>query len=155
MRGGRCSGSSRRCRGSRSRSSAPSRTGSPGRRATRLTVKALVRPDLGTSGDIVETVGGLSILIALVALVGLVDRTGWLSRLAGVAALVVFVMFAIEAYRSYGQDFGTTAHHMHAGAWLLPAGGLVVLIAGIHGSRTVVGVPATREERRELEQQPH
>lgn len=127
----------------------------PGTPGDRLTVKALVRPDLATDGDIVKTAGGLSILIALVALVGLVDRTGWLSRLAGVAALVVFVMFAIEAYRSYGQDLGTTAHHMQAGAWLLLAGGLVVLIAGIHGSRTVVGVPATREERRVLEEQQH
>ena len=113
----------------------------------KLTIKALVQTDFGGQSDIVKTAGGLSILIALVALVGLVDRTGWLTRLAGAAAVVVFVMFAIEAYRYYGDDFGTTANHLRTGAWLLAGGGVVLLLGGIFASSTVARVPVAHAQR--------
>jgi hypothetical protein len=119
---------------------APSHTGD------KLTVKALVQPNFGGESDLVRTVGGFAILIALVALIGLVDRTGWLTRLAGAAALVVFVMFGIEAYRFFGHDLGTAVHDVRVGAWLLLIGGVVLLIGGFFGSRTVVKVPAAMEE---------
>jgi hypothetical protein len=119
----------------------------PARTGDKLTVRALVQTDFGAHSDIVKTVGGISILIALVALIGLVDRTGWLTRLTGAAALVVFVMFAIEAYRFYGDNLGTAVRDVRAGLWLQLAGGLLLLIGGFFGSRTVVGVPARLEER--------
>jgi hypothetical protein len=118
----------------------------PAHTGDKLTVKALVQPDFGAQPDLVRTVGGISILISLVALIGLVDRTGWLTRLAGAAALVVFVMYAVEAYRVFGHDFNTAVHDVRAGAWLLLAGGVVLLIGGFFGARTVVGVPATVQE---------
>jgi formate hydrogenlyase subunit 3/multisubunit Na+/H+ antiporter MnhD subunit len=116
----------------------------------KLTIKALVQTNFGAQSDIVKTAGGLSILIALVALVGLVDRTGWLTRLAGAAAVVVFVMFAIEAYRFYGDDFGTTAGHLRTGAWLLAGGGVVLLLGGIFASSTVARVPVASADQRGL-----
>ena len=119
---------------------APSRTGD------KLTVKALVQPDFGGESDLVRTVAGFAILIGLVALIGLVDRTGWLTRLAGAAALVVFVMFAIEVYRFFGHDLNTAVHDVRIGAWLLLAGGVLLLLGGFFGSSTVVKVPASVEE---------
>jgi UDP-N-acetylmuramyl pentapeptide phosphotransferase/UDP-N-acetylglucosamine-1-phosphate transferase len=113
-----------------------------GRTGDKLTIKALTQPNFGPSSDIIKTVGGLTVLIALVAVVGLVDRTGWLTRLAAVAGLVVFVLFGISGYRYYGHDLGTAVQHFQAGAWLLLAGSIVLLIAGIFGSHVVVGVPA-------------
>jgi len=118
----------------------------PFRAGDKLTVRALVQADFGARGDLVKTVGGLSILIALLALIGLVDRTGWITRLAGAAALVVFVMFAVEAYRFYGQHLGTAARDLRAGAWLVLAAGLVLLVGGILGSSTVVRVPKAVEQ---------
>ena len=120
----------------------------PSARGDKLTIKALVQPDLAAQSDLAKTVGGLSILIGLVALIGLVDRTGWLTRLTGAAALVVFVLFAIEVYRHVGNDLGTAARDVHVGAWLQLAAGIVLLIGGFFGSRVVVGVPATVEAPR-------
>ena len=117
---------------------APSHTGD------KLNIKALVQPDFAAEADFVRTVGGVGVLIGLVALIGLVDRTGWLTRLAGAAALVVFVLFAIEAYRVFGHDFNTAVGDLRTGAWLLLAGGVVLLIGGFLGAR-VVHVPAAVE----------
>ena len=121
---------------------APSRTGD------KLTIKALVQTDLAGQGDLVKTVGGLSILIGLVALIGLVDRTGWITRLAGAASLVVFVMFAIEVFRFVGNHLNTAASDVKLGAWLTLAAGIVLLIGGFFGSHVVTGVPATIEQQR-------
>ena len=112
----------------------------------RLTIKALVQPYFGAQSDLVKTVGGLAVLIGLVALVGLVDRTGWLTRLAGAAALVLFVLFAIEAYRFYGDSFTTAVHDVRIGFWLQAVAGIVLLIGGFFGARTVVDVPARVED---------
>ncbi|MBR7827990.1 sugar:proton symporter [Actinospica sp. MGRD01-02] len=111
----------------------------------KLTIKALVQPDFAAESDLVRTVGGLTILIGLVALIGLADRTGWLTRLAGAAAVVVFVMYAVQAYRYFGHDFSTAVHDVRFGAWLLLIGGVVLLVGGFLGARTVV-VPAAVEE---------
>ena len=53
----------------------------------------------------------------------------------------------VEAYRVFGHDFNTAVHDVRVGAWLLLAGGVVLLIGGFFGSRTVVGVPAAVEDR--------
>jgi hypothetical protein len=118
----------------------------PSHTGDKLNAKALLQPNFGGESDLVRTVGGLAILIGLVALIGLVDRTGWLTRLAGAAALVVFVMFAVEAYRVYGHDFTSAVHGMRAGAWLLLAGGVVMLIGGFFGGHEVVAVPTAVED---------
>lgn len=117
----------------------------PDRTGDKLTIKALVQPDFAAESDLVRTVGGLSVLIGLVALIGLADRTGWLTRLAGAVAVVVFVMYAVQAYRYFGHDFNTAAQDVRFGAWLLLIGGVVLLIGGFLGARTVV-VPASVEE---------
>lgn len=109
----------------------------PGRAAETLTDKALVQADFGVQDDFVKAVGGLCVLIGLVALIGLADRTGRLTRLAGAAALVLFVMFAIQAYRFYGDAFGTAAGRLGAGAWLVLAGAVVLLVGGFLGARVI------------------
>jgi uncharacterized membrane protein len=112
----------------------------PNRTGDKITDKALVQTDFSGQGDLIKAVGGLSILIALVALVGLVDRTGWLTRLAGASALIVFVMFGVQAYRYYGRNLGTAADNLRAGAWLVLAAAVLLLIGGFLGAR-VVRVP--------------
>jgi hypothetical protein len=122
----------------------------PSRTGDKLTIKALVQTDLAGQGDLVKTVGGLSILIGLVALIGLVDRTGWITRLAGAASLVVFVMFAIEAFRFVGNHFNTAVSDVRLGAWLTLAAGIVLLIGGLFGSHVITGVPASIEQQRRV-----
>lgn len=113
----------------------------PGRAGEELTDKALVQADFSEQQNIVEAVGGLSILIALVALLGLADRSGWITRLAGAASLVLFAMFAVQAYRFYGHDFGTAVSRAQSGPWLVLAAAVVLLVGGFLGTRAV-RVPA-------------
>lgn len=109
----------------------------PFRTGDQLTDKALVQADFTAQSDIVEAVGGLCVLIALVALIGLADRTGWVTRLAGAASLVLFVMFAVQAYRFYGQDFGTAVGRLQSGPWLVLTAAIVLLVGGFLGGRSV------------------
>ena len=86
--------------------------------------------------------GFVAILLGLLALLGLALRTGWLTRLAGVLAIVVIVLYTITLYRV--EDAGFSIAQIGLGAWIVAAGGLIVLIAGFLGSRRVVSanVPA-------------
>lgn len=91
--------------------------------------------------------GFIAIALGLLALLGLALKTGWLTRLAGVLGIVVVILYAISLYRvPEGQSgpggFGIS--EIGIGAWLVAAGGLIVLIAGFLGSRRVVAatVPA-------------
>jgi hypothetical protein len=88
----------------------------------------------------VRTVGFGAIVLGLLALLGLAFRSGWLTRLAGALGIVGFVLVAIELYRANGgQAF-------QFGAWLALVGGIVALIGGFFGTRTVVtAAPATTE----------
>lgn len=95
-----------------------------------------------------SSIGFVVIVLGLVALLGLALRTGWLTRLAGVLAIVVVVLYAITLYRVPAEEAGPeglSIAEIGIGAWIVAAGGLVVLIAGFLGSRRVVSanVPAS------------
>ncbi|HZU54611.1 MAG TPA: sugar:proton symporter [Actinocrinis sp.] len=113
---------------------------------TDLSNHALVKTEFFAQGDIVKSVGGISILLGLVALVGLVDRTGWLTRLAGALGIVLFVLLAIEVYRS-------AQHSMQAGAWLALGGSVVLIIAGFLGQE-IVEAPTVVEQVNAPERDP-
>jgi hypothetical protein len=103
---------------------------------TNLTFRSLLQEDFATRADVVRTSGGIAILLGIVALVGLVDRKAWLSRLAGLAAIAEFVMLAIEVYRGSGRT-------LQIGAWLLLAGGVVLLLGGsVHERNRYIETPA-------------
>jgi hypothetical protein len=101
---------------------------------TDLTDHSLYRIEFGSRTDIVQTVGGIAIVLGLLAVLGLVDRTGWLTRLAGALGVILFALFAIEDYRS-------SFHSMQTGAWVALAGGVVLLFAGLLGPRPVAELP--------------
>lgn len=88
------------------------------------------------------SIGFVSIVLGLLALLGLALRTGWLTRLAGVLAIVIVVLYAITLYRVTEDQLGVA--EIGLGAWVVAAGGLIVLIGGFLGSRRVVtaNVPA-------------
>jgi hypothetical protein len=97
---------------------------------TDLTNHSLFQTDFAARADLVATAGGIAIAIGLLAVVGLVDRTGWLTRLAGALGVVAFVLFAIEVYRSAN-------HAIQPGAWLVLAGGVLLLVGGFLGPREI------------------
>ena len=80
--------------------------------------------------------GFVVIVLGLLALLGLALNTGWLTRLAGALGIVAIVAWAITLYRVANEDFGIG--EIGIGAWMVLAGGLVVLIGGFLGSRRVV-----------------
>lgn len=83
--------------------------------------------------------GFVVIVLGLLALLGLALSTGWLSRMAGVLGIVAIVAWAITLYRVTDEDLGIG--EIGIGAWMVLAGGLVVLIGGFLGSRRVVSAP--------------
>ena len=105
---------------------------------TNLTDRSLYQTDFSTRGDIVQTAGGIAIVLGLLAVLGLVDRTGWFSRLAGALGIVMFVLLAIEVYRS-------SYHTLQIGAWMVLGGGIVLIIAGLLGPRPVAELPTVSE----------
>ena len=80
--------------------------------------------------------GFVVIVFGLLALLGLATSTGWLTRLAGALGIVAIVAYAITLYRVTDDDLGIG--EIGIGAWMVLAGGLVVLIAGFLGSRRVM-----------------
>jgi hypothetical protein len=86
--------------------------------------------------------GFVTIVLGLLALLGLALKTGWLTRLAGALGIVAIVAYAITLYRVADADLSISEIGM--GAWLVLAGGLIVLIGGFLGSRRIVSatVPA-------------
>jgi hypothetical protein len=93
------------------------------------------------------SVGFIAIVLGLLALLGLALRTGWLTRLAGVLGIVVVILYAITLYRvpeDQSVPGGFSISQIGLGAWIVVAGGLIVLVAGFLGSRRVVSatVPA-------------
>jgi hypothetical protein len=89
----------------------------------------------------ITSVGFVAIVLGVLTLLGMAFRTGWLTRLAGALAIVAIVLYAITLYRVEGQDFGVA--EIGVGAWLVLAGGVLALIGGFMGTRTVVQQVAT------------
>lgn len=110
-----------------------------------LTNRALFQTDFAVQTDIVRTAGGIAVVIGILALVGLADRTGWITRLAGALGVVLFILFAIEVYRA-ASSFSAAWNDVQPGAWLPLAGGIVLLVGGLFGSRPLVEVPTMVEE---------
>jgi hypothetical protein len=86
--------------------------------------------------------GFVAILLGLLAVLGMALRTGWLSRLAGALAIVAIVLYAITLYRVPEADLSFS--EIGLGAWLVLAGGIIVVVGGFLGSRRIVSanVPA-------------
>ena len=80
--------------------------------------------------------GLIVIVLGLLALLGLALSTGWLTRLAGALGIVAIVAYAITLYRVQEDDLGIG--EIGIGAWMVLAGGLIVVIGGFLGSRRVV-----------------
>jgi hypothetical protein len=119
----------------------------PGTAGVEWNWSVLYKTDSPFDASFFASVGFIAIVLGLLALVGLALRTGWLTRLAGALALVVVILYAITLYRIPEADAGPggfSIGQIGIGAWLVFAGGLVVLIAGFLGSRRVVSaqVPA-------------
>lgn len=89
------------------------------------------------SSTFIETVGFVMIVLGLLAIVGLAPRSGWLTRFAGALGIAGFILFLIEVYRA-----DLTVADVKIGAWLALAGGIVALIGGFFGTRTVGVAPA-------------
>jgi len=119
----------------------------PGAAGIEWNWSVLYKTDSPFDASFFASVGFVAIVLGLLALVGLALRTGWLTRLAGVLSIVVVIMYAITLYRVPEADTGPEGFSLAQigiGAWVVAAGGLVVLIAGFLGSRRVVSaqVPA-------------
>jgi len=90
------------------------------------------------SSTFIETVGFVMIVLGLLAIVGLAPRSGWLTRFAGALGVAGFVLFLIEVYRA-----DQTVADLRVGAWVALAGGVVALIGGFFGTRTMVAPAGT------------
>lgn len=85
--------------------------------------------------------GFVAIILGILAVVGLAFRTGWLTRLAGALGIVAIVLYTISLYRV--EDAGFGIGDLGIGAWLVLAGGILALIGGFLGTRTVITRAAT------------
>jgi hypothetical protein len=83
-------------------------------------------------GTFIETVGFAMVVIGLLAVLGLAPVAGWLTRFAGVLGIAVFVLFLIEIYRD-----DRTVSALQAGPWVAVLGGVIALVGGFLGTRTV------------------
>jgi hypothetical protein len=107
---------------------------------TDIEVQVLWSFNVEGQAGFVSSVGFVTIILGLLALLGMAFRTGWLTRIAGALGIVVFVLYAITLYRVPGEaGFGDIG----IGAWLVLIGGILALIGGFLGTRTVVQQPAT------------
>jgi hypothetical protein len=107
---------------------------------TQIEVQILWSLQVAGESNFITSVGFVCIVLGLLALLGLAFRTGWLTRVAGALAIVVFVLYAITVYRVPG-DAGVG--NIGIGPWVVLAGGILALIGGFLGTRTVVQQPAT------------
>jgi hypothetical protein len=98
-------------------------------------------PNVQGDADLISSAGAVFILLAVLAVVGLALRTGVLTRVAGALAIVGFVLVVITIYRIEGANLGIG--DVREGLWLILAGGILALIGGFLGTRTVVTRAAT------------
>ena len=121
----------------------------PGNKGVQMSWKILYAPSDAEGSptypfdnDFFTSIGFITIILGLLAILGLALRTGWLSRLAGALAIVAIVLYAITLYRVPEADLSFS--DIGLGAWLVLAGGVIVLVGGFLGSRRIVSanVPA-------------
>jgi hypothetical protein len=110
-----------------------------GMAGTGLTNKSLWSRSMTAAATFLTSAGAVMIVLGLLALLGMAAGTGWLTRLAGALGVIAFALFAIEVYRI------ASGAAVQIGAWVSLAGSIVVLLAGILGSRkttvTTVSTP--------------
>jgi hypothetical protein len=99
---------------------------------TKLDIRALWTTALRPTGSFVQTIGFAMIVLGLVAVIGVALGSGWLTRLAGAVAIVGLILFGIEVYRSPADE------SLQLGAWVVLAGALVTVSAGVFGSQPLV-----------------
>ncbi|MFL6114377.1 MAG: sugar:proton symporter [Catenulispora sp.] len=93
---------------------------------THVSWRAVYQDTFGSTDNIVQSIGGISILVGLVALLGLADGSGWLVRFAGAVGLVGTVLFLIQVQRS-------SDHSMQTGMWFALVGSILCIAAGLSG----------------------
>jgi hypothetical protein len=106
----------------------------------RLSDRAFITTTFSSTGLFVQSAGFVAIVVGLIALLGIASLGGWPIRLGGALGLAAFILVLISMARSSAfslpKDIGP-------GLWVLLAGSLVCVIAGM--------VPATRiVERHEV-----
>jgi hypothetical protein len=94
---------------------------------THVSWRSVYQDTFGSTSDIVQSIGGASILLGLIAVLGLADVSGWLVRLAGAVGLVGSILFVIQVQRS-------SDHSMQAGLWFALAGSVLCVLGGLTGS---------------------
>jgi hypothetical protein len=95
---------------------------------THVSWRAVYQDTFGSTDNIVQSIGGASILVGLIAVLGLADATGWLSRLAGAVGLVGTILFIIQVQRS-------SDHSLQIGLWFALIGSVLCVAAGLTGWR--------------------
>ena len=93
---------------------------------THMTWKSVYQDSFGSTNDIVQSIGGISILVGLIAVLGLADASGWLIRLAGAVGVVGSVLFIIQVQRS-------SDHGMQIGLWFALIGSVLCIMGGLTG----------------------
>jgi len=95
---------------------------------THVSWRSVYQDSFGGTDNIVQSIGGISILIGLVALLGLADASGWLVRLAGAVGIVGSVLFIIQVERS-------ADHGLQIGLWFSLIGSILCVASGLTGYR--------------------
>jgi len=95
---------------------------------THVSWRAVYQDTFGTTDNIVQSIGGVSILVGLIAVLGLADASGWLTRLAGAVGLVGSILFIIQVQRS-------SDHGLQIGLWFALIGSVLCVAAGLTGWR--------------------
>ena len=93
---------------------------------THVSWNSVYQDSFGGTNNIVQSIGGLSILVGLIAVLGLADGSGWLTRLAGAVGLVGSILFIIQVQRS-------SDHSLQVGLWFALIGSALCVIAGFSG----------------------
>lgn len=93
---------------------------------THVSWRAVYQDSFGTTNEIVQSIGGASILLGLIAVLGLAEAGGWLIRLAGAVGIVGSVLVIIQIQSS-------SDHSLQAGLWFALAGSVLCVIAGLSG----------------------
>jgi hypothetical protein len=88
--------------------------------------RSLYQDTFGSTNDIVQSIGGASILLGLIAVLGLADASGWLVRLAGAVGIVGSILFIIQVQSS-------PDHGLQAGLWFALVGSVLCVMGGLAG----------------------